>query len=387
MELSKIFQIPIIDSHCHGFLPEKETKEFEKYLTLSMLDIPIDDIRNLFLFRRIIHELARVLNCKPGQALKRRNELYKKNAVNYINTLFQDANIQLLLVDTGYPFEMTAGYSVNLDTFGRIVPCQLQEIWRYDTAWYPLLSQELSFQQFMDAFIDQANKAVKRDGAKAIKSAMAPYYTGLEFTKVHENAAKKVFKAVHQRSDILQILRQTSERIKPLMDYLMFAIVTLCGDLGVPLQIHVGMGDSPSSDLRKSNPILLYDFINDEASKKTKIIFTHTGYPYIEEAGFLANQYPNVFLDISEMTPFISYGIKDKLLRLLEMCPTNKLLYGSDGHNIPELFWISSLETRYSIHEVIQHFTSKKTVEDKWLNRIPHQILFENAKRVYNIDF
>ena len=76
MELSKIFQIPIIDSHCHGFLPEKETKEFEKYLTLSMLDIPIDDIRNLFLFRRIIHELARVLNCKPGQALKRRNELY-----------------------------------------------------------------------------------------------------------------------------------------------------------------------------------------------------------------------------------------------------------------------------------------------------------------------
>jgi predicted TIM-barrel fold metal-dependent hydrolase len=167
----------------------------------------------------------------------------------------------------------------------------------------------------------------------------------------------------------------------------MFTTSALCGDLGVPLQIHVGMGDSPSSDLRKSNPILLYDFINDEASKKTKIIFTHTGYPYIEEAGFLANQYPNVFLDISEMTPFISYGIKDKLLRLLEMCPTNKLLYGSDGHNIPELFWISSLETRYSIHELIQHFASKKTVEDKWLNRIPHQILFENAKRVYNIDF
>jgi predicted TIM-barrel fold metal-dependent hydrolase len=387
MEPSEIFQIPLIDSHCHGFLPEKETKDFETYLTLSMLEIPIEDIRNLFLYRRIIHELARILECKPAQTLKKRNELYTKHPVNYIKSLFEDAKIQLLLVDTGYPFEMTAGYSVDLDTFEKIVPCRLQEIWRYDTAWYPLMSQDVSFQQFMDLFIDEATKAVKQDEAKAIKSAMAPYYSGLEFTKVTEKEAEKAFRAVHLRSDLLQILRQTPQIIKPLMDYLMFSIAGLCGELSVPLQIHVGMGDSPSCDLRKSNPILMYEFINDEATKKTKLIFTHTGYPYIEEAGFLANQYPNVYLDISEMTPFISFGIRDKLFRLLEMCPTNKLLYGSDGHNIPELFWISALETRYALHEVIQHFATKKVVEDKWLDNIPHQIFADNAKRVYNLDF
>ncbi len=386
MELSEIFQIPIIDSHCHGFLPEKETEEFEKYLTLSMLDIPISDIKNLFLYRRVVHELGRVLKCKPSEAIKKRNELYKKNPQEYIETLFQDANISLLLVDTGYPFEMAVGYSVSLETFGKIVPCQLKEVWRYDNTWLPLLFQDVTFQQFMDQFIEAAQKAVKENGAIAIKSAMAPYLTGLEFVKVTEEQAEKAFKSVHMRPDLLQILQQTPSMLKPLMDHLIFNIVALCGELDVPLQIHVGMGDTPYLDLRKVNPIFMYNLINDETAKKTKIIFTHTGYPYIEEAGYLANQYPNVYLDISEMTPFISYGIKDKLLRLLEMCPTNKLLYGSDGYNIPELFWISSLETRTSLHEIIQHFATKKTVDEKWLYSIPHQILFENTKRVYNLD-
>ncbi len=386
MELSEIFKIPIIDSHCHGFLPEKEIKEFEKYLTLSMLDIPTSDIKNLFLYRRVVHELGRVLKRKPSEAIKKRNELYKKNPKEYIERLFQDANISLLLVDTGYPFEMAVGYSVSLETLGKIVPCQLKEVWRYDNTWLPLLFEDVTFQQFMDRFLGAAKKAVKEDGAIAIKSAMAPYLTGLEFKKTTEDEAEKSFKSVHKRSDLLQILQQTPGLLKPLMDYLVFSIVALCGELAVPIQIHVGIGDSPYLDLRKANPIFMYDLINDETAQKTKIIFTHTGYPYIEEAGYLANQYPNVYLDISEMTPFISYGIKDKLLRLLEMCPTSKILYGSDGYNIPELFWISALETRYSLQEIIEHFTTKKIVDEDWLTTIPQQILYANSKRVYNID-
>ena len=53
---------PVIDSHCHPFLPEKETESFEQYLTLSSFFIPERDISNTFLFRQVIRELSRVLN-------------------------------------------------------------------------------------------------------------------------------------------------------------------------------------------------------------------------------------------------------------------------------------------------------------------------------------
>jgi len=389
MDPSEILKVPIIDDHCHAFLPEKETKEFEQYLSLSLLDLPINDVRNLFLYRRIVNELARVLKCKPSEAIKKRRELYKENPRKYIETIFQDANITVLLVDTGYPCEEYSGYSVSLETFKELVPCQLKPIYRIDNAITRFLYHDISFQHFLDKYIKAVKHAVKEEGAIAAKS-VAAYTTGLEFSKVPDDDAEKAFESIRSRISLGEKLTDqflaSVKEAKTLMDYLIFKTATICGELDVPIQIHVGIGDSPVLDLRKANPILLYDLINDEDAKKTKIIFVHTGYPYVEEAGYLANQYPNVYLDLSEMTPFISYGIKDKLLRLLEMCPTNKILYGSDGYHIPELFWIAALETRKSLIEVTEHFIDKKLVEEEWISNVSKQILFENSKRVYNLN-
>lgn len=76
----------------------------------------------------------------------------------------------------------------------------------------------------------------------------------------------------------------------------------------------------------------------------------------------------------------------DKILRILEMCPTNKILYGSDECKLPELFWIAALETRKALIELTEYFTDTKAVEDEWVLKIPKQILFENSKRVYNLN-
>ena len=73
----------------------------------------------------------------------------------------------------------------------------------------------------------------------------------------------------------------------------------------------------------------------------------------MEEAGYLANQYPNIYIDISELNPFMSIGVERKLLSLLEMSPTTKIMYGSDGVVIPELFWISSIKELKSIVNIV----------------------------------
>jgi predicted TIM-barrel fold metal-dependent hydrolase len=145
------------------------------------------------------------------------------------------------------------------------------------------------------------------------------------------------------------------------------------------------MGDTPFIDLRLANPILLYDLINDPLVKNAKIILTHGGYPWIEEAGFLVNTYPNVYLDLSETIPFISIGVEEKLLNLFEMAPTNKIMYGSDGYNIPELHWFSSIQTKNALGRALNKLLKNEYIDEAWAKEIGEQILSNNAKLIYNL--
>ena len=113
---------PVVDSHCHAFLPEKETKPFEQYLTLSEDPIPKIDMVSTLLYRHVVCELSRVLEIdgRPEEILEERHKRYKRDPVGYIRLLFEDANIETLLVDTGYPEKLFSGYSIDLKDFSEI---------------------------------------------------------------------------------------------------------------------------------------------------------------------------------------------------------------------------------------------------------------------------
>ena len=64
--------------------------------------------------------------------------------------------------------------------------------------------------------------------------------------------------------------------------------------LGKPLQLHVGLGDR-DCDLHRTNPMLLLDFLR--ASGMFPVVLLHC-YPYEREAGYLAQAFNNVHLDV-----------------------------------------------------------------------------------------
>lgn len=53
-----ISEQPVIDSHCHTFLPEKETDPFEQYLTLATHPVPKEDMVHTFIYRQVVRELS-----------------------------------------------------------------------------------------------------------------------------------------------------------------------------------------------------------------------------------------------------------------------------------------------------------------------------------------
>jgi predicted TIM-barrel fold metal-dependent hydrolase len=384
-----IFELPIIDSHCHGFLLDEASESFEQNLKLTPLTIPKHDMVNTFLYRQTIRELSRVLECTGNheEIVSIRNDRYREEPVDYIKLLFEDAKITDILMDTGYPYKEFAGYSIGVKEFSRIVPCKVHEIFRIDNVVMDAVKEGTSFNRVVNEFHRKIREAVKK-GVVSLKTTIA-YTSGLDIKRCQEGEVKRSYQFMLEEmkagKSVRDIFYSGSHHVKNVMDFFVYLGLENSVNHDIPFQIHVGMGNPTKIDLRQENPVLLTDLLGEEKVQKAKIILIHGGYPYVEEAGFITNANPNVFLDISAVSPFISIGVKDKLLNLLEMTPTTKIMHGSDGHRIPELFWIAAIRTKRAISQVFRQLLDLSELDHEWASEIAPQILSGNAERVYKL--
>ena len=67
------------------------------------------------------------------------------------------------------------------------------------------------------------------------------------------------------------------------------------------------------------------------------------------------------------------------------MAPTNKIMYGSDGFNAPEVFWIASIICRESLGQAMDELINRNFIDEDFANKSIKAILRENAKILYNV--
>ncbi|MEM2126795.1 MAG: amidohydrolase family protein [Candidatus Bathyarchaeia archaeon] len=383
-------QYPVVDDHCHPFLPWREDKEFPQLFNLSTLNISRVHGENTLLYRKVIRELSRVLDCPLDLdvVVKRRWEEYSSNPSGYIEKLFNDAKIGTLVLDTGYPSVEYSGYSIPLEEFRKLVRCSLRCIYRIEPLLFRILQADPTFEELLDRFMESLERAVKTEGYIGFKSVVA-YRVGLRNLKQDENSAREAYRRLKGKDFLRVPLKERDPKSvkdeRVLRGYLLCRALEKSIDLDVPFQIHTGIGDSPQIDLRESNPLHLHDIIADDDLGKAKLVLVHAGYPYVEEAGYLANNYPNVYIDLSEMFPFISAGMRDAALRLLYMAPVTKMMYGSDGFRIPELFWISALWGKKALSEALNELVSSEVIDEDYAYKAGGLILSENSIKLYKI--
>lgn len=117
-----------------------------------------------------------------------------------------------------------------------------------------------------------------------------------------------------------------------------------------PLQFHTGLGDNDIT-LTQSSPSHLQNFIR--LYPTVPIVLLHASYPYTKEAGYLASVYSNVYADIGEVFPMVSRDGQDSLLReILELCPSSKILWSTDGHWFPETYLLATIQIREALTKV-----------------------------------
>ena len=151
--------------------------------------------------------------------------------------------------------------------------------------------------------------------------------------------------------------------------------------LGKPLQFHVGLGDR-DCDLHRTNPMLLLDFLRQSGS--TPIVLLHC-YPYEREAGYLAQAFNNVYLDVGLSINHLGPRAEAFIARTLELAPFRKILYSSDAFGPAELHYLGSLLWRTGMAAVLTGFVTRGQWSEADAIRVVDLIGRDNAIRVYRL--
>ena len=379
MEALDLSQVPVVDNHCHGVAKDQafgDVVAYRRAFTESTdPGMPPEHVATTALYRRLVQTLASFLECEPTEdaVFAARNA---KEGKELTAELLRAANIEVLLIDTGFPPpEEVFSVAEHVELGG----------WRAE----PMLRLEILMQNLLvrhDTLADTeealavALADVRAGGYVALKS-IAAYRTGLGIQEWPREDAEASFR------EYKNSVREGSTRLahKPLLDTLLNVAFARAAEQEVPVQFHVGYGDA-DTDLLLGNPLLLRAVLGRPEYRAMPVVLLHECYPYTRQGGYLAAVYENAFLDLSYGIPLLGYGEMLQFTRqALGVAPTSKLMYSSDGIGVPELHWMSAIDGRRVIGEALGEMVAYGEMSPTEAEAAGEGVLRGNAIRLYRL--
>lgn len=349
------------DDHAHPFPLQADP------LDLSAVSLEVGPGRRLDSSSRVAVEslrcrLARFLRCSPEDVEAVRNHRAADDWPSYVQGLFADAGIEAMLLDGG-------PQRVDVGAHSEVSGVAIRELLRIEAVVDPLLEAGADADDVL-AEVQAHVDAAARSGVAGLKTAIA-YRTGL---------------AVDPDVTLEQARRSTAEsvpvrrRAKALRDLVLVRTLGQCAELGMPIQVHTGFGDSDLR-LRDSEPILLDDLLRTPPGSAAPVVLIHGGFPWHEQVAYLASVRPHLYAEYSLGNLMSPITTADRLLRIVDLAPTDRILLGSDGHGAPETHWAAVWVLREAWVEVRTRVGG--SVRDGWLDEAERRLFAGNARSLY----
>jgi predicted TIM-barrel fold metal-dependent hydrolase len=379
METLDLTSVPVVDNHCHGILLDQAFGDIASwrgaFTESTDPGMARDHVATTAFYGRLTRTLAGFLACEPEeQAVFAARS--GKDEREFAATLLRAANIDTLLVDTGFPPPQQV---LPVPEFGELGGCGAEPMLRLEILMERLLGENDSLAGTREA-LDAALDDVRAKGYVALKS-IAAYRTGLDIREWPWEQAEDSFR--EYKRDV----EAGSARLvhKPLLDTLLHAAFARAARQEVPVQFHVGYGDA-DTDLLLGNPLYLRPVLQRPDYHGMPVVLLHECYPYTRQGGYLAAVYENAYLDLSYGIPLLGYGEMLSFTRAaLGVAPASKLMYSSDGIVVPELHWISALDGRRVLGEALGEMVSHAELTLPEAETVGECILRENARRLYGL--
>lgn len=226
----------------------------------------------------------------------------------------------------------------------------------------------LSFGEYIEYLIEFHREKVK-SGAVAFKLATA-YERPIKINKVSYDKAAHIY-----LKDPKEVSKEDAMAYG---DYIINRISALATELGVPYQIHTGLGQ-----LSGSNPMLLESTI--ERYPETRFVLFHGGYPWYHEIAALAHNYNNVLIDLVWL-PLISTSAAIRALHeYIEISQSiDYISWGSDSWTSEE-----ALGALLAYEHVVATVLAEK-IDDGYISFeeakvLAEKLMYKNALQTYNL--
>ena len=366
----------LVDHHCHGVLLARDADEatLESMLTegpaSSSQHWPggsVFDSQAGLAFRRLCPP---VLGLPPhaeiGDYVARRAEL---GATEVSKRFLVAAGVSVLCVDTGFtPEPLTSPAEL-----GDLAGATAHEIVRLERVAEDVAAAGVGAAAFADAV--RSALATRTASAVGVKS-IAAYRTGLDLRAERPSDAEVTAAAGRWLAASTGPPRLADETLQRFLIW--------CGvDLRLPVQFHVGYGDS-DVDLHRCNPLLLTPLLRAIQPTGVPVMLLHN-YPYHREAGYLAQVFPHVYVDAGLATHNLGARAPVLLAEALELAPFGKFLYSSDAFGLPELHYLGAALFRSALSSFLRTGLNEDLYSERTVVRLTRMLCADNAKRVYRL--
>ncbi|MCG2621483.1 amidohydrolase family protein [Arthrobacter sp. I2-34] len=367
--------LPLTDHHCHGVVGTALDRDgFEALATESNWPGPAGtsmfDSQLGFAIRRWC---APLLDLEPHAAaedyLARRLEL-GPDAVN--RRLLGAAGLGTLLVDTGY----RAGELTSPAQTAALAGGIGREIVRLEH-----VAEQVAAETTPSSFgadFAQALGLAARDAA-GFKS-VAAYRCGLDFDPSPPPAREL------ERAAARWLGRPGSAGAVPRLadPVLLRHLLWTALELGKPIQFHTGYGDA-ELDLHRCNPLLLTGWLRATRAAGVPMMLLHC-YPYHREAGYLAQVFPHVYVDVGLAVNHTGSRSPAVIAELLELTPFHKALFSTDAIGLPELHYLGAALFRRGFGQAAERWVDGGDWSVQDARRVASLIGCRNAARVYGLE-
>ena len=136
-----------------------------------------------------------------------------------------------------------------------------------------------------------------------------------------------------------------------MQDYLVHKIIQEATKRNLPIQIHTGLQEGNENIVSNSHPGLLTNLFMEY--KDTRFDVFHGGWPYSDDLGAIAKNFPNVYIDMCWMHIISPSRSQTALSHWLDEVPANKILGFGGDYLFVEGVYGHSVIARRNITEVL----------------------------------
>lgn len=388
--LKNLLNEPIINSHSHHLRDEDhcaltlESVLRNSYVNWYGAPVPsdyskvtgwLDIVRNRSYFVWFekalmnIYGIEEHLDSDTWKHFDKAIRLSHKDKDWHVRLLREKCNYRAILLDTywspgennGHPELFKPAYRVNSFFYGYN---QTAEDHNGNNIQMKLKRHITDIDEYTD-FLGEVMQTQKQAGCALFKCALA-YDRSLDFGEASKEQAQRAMKENAEALDI-----------KRFQDYIFDFVCKTAAELGMPVQIHTGLGLMIGTNAMQLQPLIA-------RNPQTTFLLMHGSYPWTSDIVGLTHSYPNVWADLCWL-PLISYTAAYRLLHeLIDVCNADRVIWGCDTWTSEE-----SYGARLAFLDVLSRVLCERVesglMREEDARRYAKAVMYNNAAGIINI--